>query len=356
MKQNKFFIYILAAVFCSMSLFTACEDDEKVVIPVSSCKIDLGQTPDKIAELEADTKLEVPITITSEKGVKSAFYKVVTKPVDKLVVGAQTDLPLNGNKVETTIKIRITSDLNSIVFAAFDADGVIVYRTVTIDAIKIVDHAARQLKDVQISTDPADNKCFVALYEATPIFGKDVALTKQSRIDWVVTKNGSAIQPIVPHAYGAGASYYTNSLPYLTGFTELTYGFISAIRGKIVKSEFDALNTDNDLRNYVNTRISGPAPDGENYNVRGTDRRVGDTFNTTNKATGGFIFGWGSRNHPTASTAGAVNTAFGFAWVKSVTQKANGHYIMTLDIKYPSYDEREANNKSSIAPYSPYPL
>lgn len=356
MKQNKFFIYILSAIFCSSSLFMACDEGIDVDIPVSSCKIEFNQAPDKYELLESDTKLSIPLTITSDKDIQSAFYKIVTKPVNKLVVGTAINLPVSGNKLEKTINIRVTKDLRNIVFGAYDAEGVITYRTISVDSINVVDHNVKVLKDVEMSTDPADNKNFLALYESTPVFGPAVAKTKQNRIDWVLTKTSSGVQPISPHAYGAGTSYYDNSKVALAGFTELTYMFLSAKRSKLIQSEFDAIVTEKNMTDLLKYRIIGPNPDGENYNITTASRRVGDTFNTTTKFDGGFVIGWGSHTHPTVSPAVVSNTAFGLVWLKSVTQKSNGHYVIKFDVKYPSYDEREANNNASIAPYSPYPL
>ena len=212
------------------------------------------------------------------------------------------------------------------------------------------------LNDVTMSSDPEDGTCFLSLFEADPVFGVDEALSLQDRVDFYLANKGSGVQPLSPHAYGAGDAYYNASLPYIKGFTTLTYSYLSSIRGKLVRDEFESVQTEDELMELLEYRIIGPNPDGENYNIRTASRRVGDTFNTTNKSQGGFILGWGSHTHPTVSPAVVDNEAFAVFWLKSVQQKANGHWIIVFDVKYPLDDERAIYTEGSIVPYDPYPL
>lgn len=173
----------------------------------------------------------------------------------------------------------------------------------------------------------------------------------------LLANKGNGVQPLSPHAYAAGDAYYNASKPYITGFETLTYAFISAKRGKITKDAFDAISSEQGLQEFLESSIIPPSPDGENYKIYTASRRVGDTFNDTSKNEGGFLFGWGTHSHPTISPAvGVSNVAFAIFYVKSVTKKANGHWTIVFDVKYPLTDERAANTGGSIAPYAPYPL
>ena len=100
--------------------------------------------------------------------------------------------------------------------------------------------------------------------------------------------------------------------------------------------------------------IAIPPKGGANYNIINADRRVSDVFGVST-ATKGFLMGWGYRSHPT-STAVILNEAFALILVKEVTKKANGHYVVTFDIKAPKVDQRALYSATPIAPYEPYPL
>jgi len=160
---------------------------------------------------------------------------------------------------------------------------------------------------------------------------------------------------ISSHAFSASADYYTATKPYLVGFTALTYSFISASQTYITRDAFDAINKESDLDKFIDSTVIRPAPKGNNYNVIKTDRRVSEAFTETavNK---GLLIGWGYHTAPTETTTAVLNESFALVFIKSVTKRANGHYIVTFDVKAPAADQRAAYNLSSIAPYSPYPL
>lgn len=258
-----------------------------------------------------------------------------------------------GNEAKFTFSVNGEQGLEAVQLIATNKGGKSATVNYTVPALRT---RVAYLANVQMSTDPVDNTNFLALYEATPVFGDAVAKGKQGRIDFYLANKGNGVQPLSPHAYGAGTAYYDACKSSFAGFTELTYMFLSAVRGKLIKAEFDNILTENELRELINYRIIGPNPDGENYNVVTASRRVGDTFNTSTKKDGGYVIGWGSHTHPNVSPAVVQNNSFAIVWVKSVTLKSNGHYVMVFDIKYPVADQRAANNTSSIAPYSPYPL
>ena len=266
----------------------------------------------------------------------------------------EADLSDNlGNESKFSLNVKGEAGLESVVVTAVNKSNVSVSMEYKVPALRT---RIVYLKDVEMSTDPADGKCFLALYEGSPVFGTNVAIQKQDRIDFYLANKGSGVQPLSPHAYGAGDAYYNASLPYLKGFATLTYSYLSSRRGKLYKEEFDNVVTDNELVELLEYRIMGANPDGENYNIRTASRRVGDTFNDTSKKDGGFILGWGNHTHPTVSPAVVKNESFAIFWVKSVTKKSNGHWTMIFDVKYPVEDQRIKNNEGSITPYAPYPL
>lgn len=268
------------------------------------------------------------------------------------ILGSYADMSLTdneGNEANFSFELVGEEGLESVTVAVENKTGISVQKEYTVSKVAY-------LTDVVMSTDPEDKSCFLALYEPTPVFGAEEAINVQDRIDFFVANKGNGVQPLSPHAYGAGDAYYNASLPYLKGFETLTYSYLSSRRGKLYKEEFDAVNTEDALMDLLNYRIIGPNPDGENYNILTASRRVGDTFNDSSKKDGGFILGWGNHTHPTTSPAVVDNVAFAIFWVKSVQKKANGHWVIVFDVKYSLDDERSANNKGSIAPYEPYPL
>lgn len=291
-------------------------------------------------------------SVTSGSDIVSVKYAIKKNGV----LGNTQDAELIenlGNESKFSLKVSGEAGLESVIVTALNKSNVSTSMEYMVPALRT---RIAYLKDVEMSTDPADGKCFLALYEASPVFGTNVAIQKQNRIDFYLANKGSGVQPLSPHAYGAGAAYYNASLPFLKGFTDLTYAYLSSRRGKLYQEEFDEIVTDNELTELLEYRIIGPNPDGENYNIRSASRRVGDTFNDTSKKDGGFILGWGNHTHPTVSPAVVKNESFALFWVKSVTKKSNGHWVMIFDVKYPVDDQRINNNEGSIAPYDPYPL
>lgn len=215
--------------------------------------------------------------------------------------------------------------------------------------IPVVHTRILTLENLEMSTDPDDNQCFFSAYHAPHVFGKDMAISNQLLIDWVFVNRGTSGQPCSPHAYGAGTAYYDALSPYLQGFTQLTYLFLSSRRGAMTQAGVSAIESEQDMMVYM-------ANYSDNYNIYTSSRRVGDYFDPVNKSNGGFIIGWGTHTHPAVSPAVVQNVAWGVAYVKQVTKKPNGHYKMIFDIKIPKIDVRSANNASAIAPYDPYPL
>lgn len=295
---------------------------------------------------------EVKGSIASGSDITSVKYAVKTKGA----LSSYSDATLSdnqGNEAKFSFNVQGEEGLEAVQVVATNKGGKSQTVIFTVPALRT---RVAYLQNVEMSTDPADNKCFLALYEKVPVFGTSVAKQKQDRIDFFLANKGSGVQPLSPHAYGAGDAYYSASLPYIKGFTELTYAFLSSKRGKIMKNEFDNILTENELQELLDYRIMGPNPDGENYNIKKASRRVGDTFNTTGKKDGGFIIGWGTHTHPTVSPSVVENVSFAIVWVKSVTKKSNGHYVMVFDVKFPVADQRVVNNTASIQPYAPYPL
>lgn len=260
-----------------------------------------------------------------------------------------------GNEAKFSFQIKAEEGIEAVELIASNQSNVVVSEERRVKVFSVSKISV--LNDVVMSTDPADNACYLSLYEENPVFGRDIALTKQNRIDFYLANvdNGRA-QPLSPHAYGAGASYYNSSKPYLAGFAELTYSFLSNWRNKITQDGFEAIKSEQDLFDYLESKIIAPGPDGENYKIYTASRRVGPNMNDINK-TGGFLLGWGTHSHPTVSPAtGVNNVAFAIFWVKKIAKKDNGHWTVTFDVKYPLSDERAFNNDATFAPYAPYPL
>lgn len=274
------------------------------------------------------------------------------------VLGSYTELSLiesEGNEAKFSFPIMGEEGIEAVEIVATNQSDV----TVTEERrVKVLSASTiSSLTDVFMSTDPADDACFLSLYEETPVFGREVALTKQDRVDFYLAYvDNNRGQPLSPHAYGAGTNYYNASKSYITGFTELTYSFVSNWRGKITKESFDAIQSEQDFQEFLESTIIAPGPDGENYKIYTASRRVGPNMNDPQK-TGGFLLGWGTHSHPTVSPAtGVSNVAFAIFWVKKIAKKDNGHWTITFDVKYPLSDERAANESGSFAPYAPYPL
>lgn len=306
----------------------------------------------ELTRIVANESSTVSGTITS--GSDIATVKYATKINGTLGNLADATLTDNvGNETKYSFAIQGVEGLESVQIVATNKGG----KTTTVNfLVPSLRHRLVYLKDVEMSSDPTDNTCFMALYENTKIFGVSTALTKQDRIDFYLANKGNGVQPLSPHAYGAGQAYYDASLPYIKGFTDLTYAFLTAKRANITQDAVNDLVYDFDLEDFLEARIIGPKPDGENYKILTASRRVGETFNDSSKKEGGFLLGWGTHTHPNVSPAVVQNVGFAIFYVKSVTKKSNGHWKMVFDVKYPVEDLRGPNNSGSIVPYAPYPL
>lgn len=353
MKRNNIFYIIV--VIAAISVFASCKKFEADALPMTP--INVGST-DTYASLDENSVLTIPIKYTStcDSGIASAGYKIVNNRASEIVLAQSpiVPLPFNGKVVDTTIKVPVRQGLLSVVVIIYDKDGRMSSKSVNVKSVVPSKASVRTLTDVVMSTDPADNQNFFSFYDPTPVFGHDEALTKQSRIDLIaVNMNGGRL--ISTNAYGAGSTYYDASKVALAGFSTLTYTFITSTRTFVNRANFDAIKTEADLSKFLNDTVIAIQPlGGANYNIINADRRVSDVYGASS-AEKGFIIGWGYRSHPT-STAVILNEAFALVLVKSVTKKANGHYIITFDIKGPATDEREAYNSTTIAPYPPYQL
>lgn len=319
--------------------------------------ISVGST-ESYASLEENSTLTIPIkyTSTSDSGIASASYKIVNNRASDIALVQSPPVPLSfkGKVVDTTIQVPVRTGLQSVVVIIYDKDGKMSSKSVNVKTVVPSKAAVKTLTNVVMSTDPADNQNFFSFYETTPVFGRAEALAKQARIDFIAV-NMSGARFISPNAYAADANYYNASKATLAGFTTLSYAFFSSSRAYINRANFDAIATDADLTKYLNdTIIAIPPAGGANYNIINADRRVSDAFGVST-ATKGFMMGWGYRSHPTASAV-ILNEAFALVLVKSVTQKSNGHYVVTFDVKAPSADQRGAYSATPISPYTPYPL
>ena len=353
MKRNKSlpFIIILIAL---VSFFTSCKKFEADALPMTP--INVGT--DTYASLEENSTLTIPIKFTSpsDSGIASAGYKVVNNRASEIALVQSPLVPLSfrGKVVDTTIKVPVRTGLQAVVIIIYDKAGRMSSKSVNIKNVVPSKANVKTLTNVVMSTDPADNQNFFSFYEATPVFGRATALTKQEKIDFIAVNMGGA-RFISLNAYGAGTNYYDASKVALAGFTTLSYAFFSSNRTFVNRTNFDAIATDADMTKFLNDSVMGiPSLGGANYNIINADRRVSDVFGVST-VTKGFMMGWGYRSHPTA-TAVILNEAFALVLVKSVTQKANGHYVVTFDIKAPSTDQRVDYSATPISPYAPYPL
>jgi hypothetical protein len=352
MKRNS--ISYIVLFIAAISLFASCKKFEAQSLPMTS--IDVGKT--SYESLDENSVLTIPIKFTSpcDSGIATAGYKVVNKRAGEIVLVQSPLIPIgfHGKIVDTTINVPVRPGLLSVVVIITDKAGRVSSQGIDVKSVNPSKAAVKTLTDVVMSTDPADNQNFFSFYEATPVFGSSVASTKQARVDMMLV-NMSGGKFISPLAYGADANYYNASKAALAGFNTLTYAFLTSTKTYVNRSNFDAIKTEEDLAKYLNDSVIAITPKGgAYYNIINADRRVSDTYGVST-TTKGFLLGWGYRSHPTG-TAVILNEAFALILVKSVTQKANGHYVVTFDIKGPATDQRAAYNATTIAPYSPYPL
>lgn len=354
MKKNNSLRYI-TLIAASVLLFASCKKFEAPTLPMTP--VDVGGKT-SYESLDENSVLTIPIKFNSpcDSGIATAGYKVVNNRASELTLVSSPLIPIgfHGKIVDTTINVPVRRGLMSVVVIIYDKAGRMSSQSVDVKSINPSTTAVKSLTDVVMSTDPADNQNFFSFYETTPVFGSSVALTKQARVDLQLINMGGA-RFISPNAYGADANYYNASKTALAGFTTLTYAFLSSTKAYVNRGNFDPINTEADLAKYLNdTVIAIPPKGGANYNIISADRRVSDVYGVST-ATKGFLVGWGYRSHPTVSSV-LLNEAFGVVLVKSVTQKANGHYVITFDIKGPTKDQRASYNATTITPYSPYPL
>lgn len=293
---------------------------------------------------------ELKGTIASGSDIKNLNYAITKNGAEGALQAVTLTNP--GNETNFSFKVKGEAGMEKIRIVAENNGNKIATVNLTIPGIAV---RATYLQNVSMSTDPADNKCFFSAYRTPNVYGVTEAKSNQLMVDWILTKTASGVQPVSPHAYGANATYYANSLPYLSGFTNLTYLFLTSLRATITLNGFNSIVSEKDIKTYIDRYLVAPAPEGQAYNVYTASRRVGDTYNAS-KSQGGFVIGWGSHTHPTASPAVVNNVGFAIVWVKQATQKSNGHWDFVFDIKFPKADQRTPNNASAIEPYSPYPL
>lgn len=357
MKKNNSFLYIL--LIGAILLVASCKKFAPEVLPMTPIEIGVA---DSYESLDENTTLSIPVKFTApgDSAIASAVYKVVNKratnnaSVVTLVQSPAVPIAFDGKAVNTTINVPVRTGLMSVVIIITDKAGRMSSKSINVKNVSPSKANVKTLTDVVMSTDPADNKNFLSIYEQTPVFGRADAITKQSRVDFILV-NMSGARLISTNAYGAGTTYYDASKVALAGFTTLTYGFLSSNRAVVNRANFSKINTDEDLTKFMNDSIIAiPSSGGINYNIINADRRVSDVWGVSS-AERGLLIGWGYRSHPTASAV-ILNEAFGLIIVKSVTQKTNGHYIATLDIKAHSKDQRADYSATPIAPYPPYPL
>lgn len=341
-----------------MFVFSSCKKFVPESIPMEP--IDVGNI-DSYASLDENATLTIPIKYTSPSadGIANAYYKVVNnrKGETDLAISPEVPLPYTGGTVNTSIDVPVRTGLISVVIVVINNGGRISSKSVNIEKVVPSTAAVKTLTNVTMSSDPADNMNHFSLYETTPVYGNAVALTKQDRDDFImVNYNGSAGRLISPMGYNAGSAYYNASVPALTGYSTITYLFLSSPRGYVNRSNFNAITTDDQLTSFYNDTVMAlPNVGGANYNVMTADRRVANTYGVTSTESG-FLIGWGYRTPLTASSSSVLNEAFGLVIIKTVTKKANGHFIMTFDIKGPSKDQRADFNATTYPPDSAYPL
>jgi len=351
MKKYNYCLLIISVI--TLSLLASCKKFSADVLPMTP--IDVG-SQDTYEILDEYSTLTIPVKYTSlcDSGIASAGYKVVNNRNRPIILVQSPVVPIafSGKTVDATISVPVRTGLLSVVIIIYDKDGRMSSKSVNIKNVTPSGAPVRSLTNVEMSTDPADNKNFFSMYETVPVFGSDEAKTKQDRIDFIAVSMGGG-RVISPMAYGASNDYYNASKTALAGFSTISYLFLSSSRTYVNQANLNSINTDADLTKFYNDSVMANPPAG-NYNVINADRRVSDTYGAGTTARG-FLIGWGYRSHP-VGTGVVLNEAFALVFVKSVTQKANGHYVLTFDIKGPSKDQRADYSKTAIQPYSPYPL
>lgn len=354
MKRNYRLRYI--GLFVAMIFaFVSCKKFEANVAPMTP--IDIGTT-NTYASLQENSKLTIPVKFSTagDAVIASASYRVLNNRPSELspVSSPAVAIPFSGKTVDATIEVPVRTGLMGVVITITDNAGHTSINSVKVEKVVPSNDNLKELTDVVMSTDPADNQNFFSFYEANPVFGHDEAMTKQSRVDVVLVNMGGA-KFVSPFAYGASSGYYNATKDALAGFDSISYVFLTSKRGYLNRTNFNALTTDAQLTKFLDdTVIAIPPNGGANYNIVGSDRRVSDAYGVSNNEYG-FIMGWGYRSHPTASTE-VLNESFAIILVKSVTKKPNGHYVITFDIKAPSADQRALFSATTIEPYEPYPL
>jgi|GEM_PF-2905896 len=132
--KNKYVLKVFLSLLIGLFL-SGCEKD-----PIALTNaIDLKGSPEVYESLNEDATLEIPFSITLEKGVKRAFYKVVTSVANsyKIIVGPEIEIPVtDGKTLDTVLSIQVVANLKSIVIAVIDNDNVLTPRTIMVDEVK----------------------------------------------------------------------------------------------------------------------------------------------------------------------------------------------------------------------------
>lgn len=261
----------------------------------------------------------------------SNITKLVYQIKKEGVWGNELPLAIGNPADEFDFTLAITGEMGmeSVKLSAENING----KSATLELIipEVINNVL-YFQDVKLTTaiGPGLHNWF-SYYQAPHVFDQVTARQHQEMLDFVCSiYEGNQVCLLSGHIFNASTLYNEALTPYLNGFSTVNFCLLSGNRNEITPASFDAINTEEDLNNFIANQIAS------SYTVytasRGTNREL--------IAGKGMVYAWG----PSSGN----NKAFSIILVKEVSFEG-GIGKVTLDIKAPRTDYRTIYKDSARA-------
>jgi hypothetical protein len=292
----------------------------------------------EIDKLYADKPTEISGIISSGSDIVSFTYAVKTETG----YSEETEITLGTPLDEFNFSVPVTgiAGIEAVRFTGKNENGNELELELPVNKVLF---PLVYKKDVVLTTEIGAGKAnWFSAYLEPHTFDQETAKTHQEMMDFVVVAYSETSLRFLSAAVYEASSYLPRVAPYMEGFSQATYSVVTSNRPSVTAEAMANLEYDEDLTNFIDNKIVASAADGgENYNVKGTNRRTSGNLEEGS----GLIIGWGSYVN-----GAAANQEFAVIYVKEITIE-NGVGVVRFDIKYPQTDYRSVYNPVSILPY-----
>lgn len=99
--------------------------------------IDLKGASDYYEYVNENEVLQIPLSVTSDAGIKNAYYKLALKDADgNTNISNAVEIPVSGNSFDQIVEIKVVKGLSHIVFVVIDNNEQLYKRTIYISEVK----------------------------------------------------------------------------------------------------------------------------------------------------------------------------------------------------------------------------